>query len=456
MSPPPPDSAAVASAASGAPPWSRLSQSVSLPETHRSLAVPSSRAGIWRRMLAFAGPGYLVAVGYMDPGNWATDLAGGAGFGYLLLSVVLMSSLAAMVLQALAARLGIATGLDLAQACRAAFPPWVNVALWLLCEVAIIACDLAEVIGAAIALQLLFHLPLVLGVALTAFDVLVLLALQRAGQRKLEVLVIALLLVIAGSFAVEIALSHPDWAAVGYGLLPSPHVVSDPKALYIAIGIVGATVMPHNLYLHSALVQTRRFDLTPEGRRDALRYSVLDSTVALVLAFLVNAAILVLAAAVFHTRGHPEVAEIQDAHRLLAPLLGAPVAAVLFAVALLASGQNATITATLAGQVVMEGFISFRLAPWLRRMVTRGIAVIPAIAVVLVWGEAATGRLLVLSQVVLSLQLPFALVPLLMFTADRRRMGELRSPRWLTAAAALCTAVIIAGDGLLLVQGGGG
>ena len=454
MSPPPPD-AAVATPEPGAL-WSRLPQGVSLPETHRSLPVPALRSGVWRRVLAFAGPGYLVAVGYMDPGNWATDLAGGAGFGYLLLSVVLMSSLAAMLLQALAARLGVATGLDLAQACRSAFPPWVNVLLWLLCEVAIIACDLAEVIGAAIALQLLFHLPLVLGVALTAFDVLVLLALQRAGQRKLEVLVIALLLVIAGAFAVEIALSHPDWAGVAGGLLPSPRLLTDPKALYISIGIVGATVMPHNLYLHSALVQTRRFELTPEGRRDALRYSVLDSTVALVLAFLVNAAILVMAAAVFHTRGHPEVAEIQDAHRLLAPLLGAPVAAGLFAVALLASGQNATITATLAGQVVMEGFISFRLAPWLRRMVTRGIAVVPAIVVVLLWGEGATGRLLVLSQVVLSLQLPFALVPLLLFTADRRRMGPLKSPLWLTAAATVCTVAIIAGDGLLLVQGAGG
>jgi manganese transport protein len=421
-----------------------------------SLAGPPPGAGWLRRLLAFSGPGYMVAVGYMDPGNWATDLAGGSAFGYLLLSVVLLSSLAAMLLQALTARLGVATGLDLAQACRARFPMWVNVPLWLLCEAAIIACDLAEVIGAAIALQLLFHLPLLWGVLATGADVLLLLALQRTGQRGLELIVMALLAVIAAAFALEIALSRPDWARVAAGLLPRPAVVTDPKALYLAIGIVGATVMPHNLYLHSALVQARRHPPTDAGRREALRFSVLDSTLALTLAFFVNAAILVMAAALFHGSGHSDVAEIQDAHRLLTPLLGAPIAAVLFAVALLASGQNATLTATLAGQIVMEGFVHLRLKPWVRRVFTRFLAIAPCVAVVAVSGERGTGPLLVLSQVVLSLQLPFALVPLLLFTADRRRMGALAAPPWLLWAAGLATAAIIAGDVLLLKQLAGG
>ncbi len=388
----------------------------------------------------------------MDPGNWATDLAGGSAFGYLLLSVVLASSLAAMVLQGLAARLGIGAGRDLAQACRDAFPAWINLPLWALCELAIVACDLAEVIGTAVALQLLFHLPLLVGVLLTGLDVFLLLALQRFGMRALEALIVSLLTLIGVAFLVEVLLSRPDWAGVAGGLVPSPRILRDPAVLYLAIGIVGATVMPHNLYLHSSLVQSRRFPLTPSGRREALGFATLDSTLALTLAFLVNAAILVVAAAAFHTSGHRGVAEIQDAHRLLAPLLGAPVAAVLFALALLAAGQNSTVTATLAGQVVMEGFLDLKLKPWLRRMLTRAVAIVPAVAVTAVWGEGAVGRLLVLSQVVLSLQLPFALVPLLMFTGSRRRLGALASPAWLSALGWAIAAVITAGDGLLLMQ----
>ncbi|MBE7217127.1 MAG: Nramp family divalent metal transporter [Caulobacteraceae bacterium] len=446
MPPPPSDSAT----APRAPAWLRARADDALPEGRRSLAAPPAGASFLRRLLAFSGPGYMVAVGYMDPGNWATDLAGGSAFGYLLLSVVLLSSLAAMLLQALAARLGIATGRDLAQACRDAFPRPVAWLLWIAAEIGIVACDLAEVIGAAIALQLLFHIPLIAGVILTAFDVLLLLALQKAGQRKLEAIVIALLVVIAGAFAVEIVLSHPDWLAVAKGLAPQAQVLRDPKALYVAIGIVGATVMPHNLYLHSALVQTRRYEESAEGKRDALRFSVIDSTVALTLAFFVNAAILVMAAAVFHAAGRRDVAEIQDAFRLLAPLLGAPIAATLFAVALLASGQNATLTATLAGQIVMEGFVRLRMKPWLRRVLTRSLAILPTIGVVLWRGERGTGDLLILSQVVLSLQLPFALVPLLMFTGDRRKMGALVAPMWLMAASTVATVAIIGGDVLLL------
>ena len=432
--------------------WRGVPARASLAETFRSLPIPPRSAGVFKRLLAFAGPGYLVAVGYMDPGNWATDLAGGSAYGYLLLSVVLLSSLSAMVLQALAARLGIGAGRDLAQACRDAFPAWVNIPLWLLCELAIVACDLAEVIGAAVALQLLFGLPLLLGVLLTGADVLLLLLLARAGVRWLEALVIALLAVIAGAFAVELALSHPDWGAAAAGLIPSARVFADPAALYLAVGIVGATVMPHNLYLHSALVQSRRFDLTEPGRRDALRFAVTDSTVALSLAFFINAAILVLAASAFHARGLHEVAELQDAHRLLSPLLGAPAAAMLFAVALLAAGQNSTVTGTLAGQVVMEGFIGLRLKPWLRRVITRGLALVPAVAVAALYGQSGVGRLLILSQVVLSLQLPFAMVPLLLFTADRRKMGALASPVWLTATGVVIAAVILAADAVLLVN----
>lgn len=423
----------------------------SLPEVFRSVPVAQGGA-FWRRLGAFAGPGYLVAVGYMDPGNWATDLAGGSAFGYALLSVVLLSNLMAMLLQSLAARLGIVTGLDLAQACAARYSPPVRIALWLVCEAAIVACDVAEVIGTAIALNLLFGLALPLGVAVTALDVFLILALQRHGFRKLEAFVIALLIVIAFCFAVELALARPDFAAVAAGFVPRTEIVTDPAMLYIAIGILGATVMPHNLYLHSAIVQTRRFKRDEAGKREAIRFATIDSTVALALAFLINAAILILAAAAFHTEGLREVAEIQDAHALLAPMLGVGAASTLFAVALLASGQNSTVTATLAGQIVMEGFVHLRLPPWARRLVTRGLAIIPAATVAILWGASGTAKLLVLSQVILSLQLPFAVVPLVRFTGDRALMGGFVTPRWLRAAAWAVALVIIALNLTLLVQ----
>ncbi|MBB5709373.1 manganese transport protein [Sphingomonas xinjiangensis] len=394
-------------------------------------------------MAAFAGPGFLVAVGYMDPGNWATDLAGGSAFGYTLLSVILLSNLMAICLQSLAARLGIATGRDLASACRDAYSKPVAITLWLLCEIAIVACDLAEVIGTAIGLNLLFGLPLVWGVILTALDVFLILALQKRGFRRLEAFVIALLAVIAGCFAYELSVSHPAWSSVAAGLVPTPEIVTNPAMLYIAIGILGATVMPHNLYLHSAAVQTRDFAPTPEGKRDAAKWATIDTTVALMLALFVNAAILILAAAAFHTAGNTQVAEIQDAYNLLTPTLGTALASTLFAVALLASGQNSTVTATLAGQVVMEGFLRLRLAPWVRRLVTRALAIIPAAIVAALYGESGTAKLLVLSQVILSLQLPFAVVPLVQFTSDRTKMGNLTSPRWLKFIAWVVTALII-------------
>ena len=414
----------------------------SLPEVFRSVPVPASAVGL-RRLAAFAGPGFLVAVGYMDPGNWATDLAGGSAFGYSLLSVILLSNLMAIVLQTLAARLGIATGRDLASACRDAYSRPVAIVLWLLCEIAIVACDLAEVIGTAIGLNLLFGLPLVWGVVLTALDVFLILALQKRGFRRLEAFVIALLAIIAGCFAYELIISRPDLTGVAAGLVPTPEIVTNPAMLYLAIGILGATVMPHNLYLHSAAVQTRNFDRSPEGKRDAAKWATLDTTIALMLALFVNAAILILAAAAFHTAGNTTVAEIQDADRLLTPTMGAALASTLFAVALLASGQNSTVTATLAGQVIMEGFLRLRLAPWVRRLVTRGLAIIPAGIVAALYGESGTAKLLVLSQVVLSLQLPFAVVPLVQFTSDRTKMGNLTSPRWLKFVAWLVTALII-------------
>ena len=404
------------------------------------------------KMGAFAGPGYLVAVGYMDPGNWATDLAGGSAFGYTLLSVILLSNIMAMVLQALAAKLGIVTGLDLAQACRAHYSPPVRFALWVLCELAIVACDLAEVIGTAIALQLLFGIPLVWGVVLTALDVLLILMLQQYGFRKLEAFIVALLIIIAGCFAVELFLSQPSLAAIAGGLVPTPEIVTNPAMLYIAIGILGATVMPHNLYLHSSIVQTRRFDRTEEGRRQAIRFATLDSTVALALALFINASILILAAATFHQAGRTDVAEIQDAYQLLAPMLGVGVASTLFAVALLASGQNSTITATLAGQIVMEGFLDLRLPAWLRRLITRLLAIIPAVTVAALYGSSGTAKLLVLSQVILSLQLPFAVVPLVQFTSDRTKMGRFVNPAWLKIAAWVISAVII-GLNLKLLSG---
>jgi manganese transport protein len=416
----------------------------SLEGSFASVPVPARGAGFWRKLAAFAGPGYLVAVGYMDPGNWATDIAGGSAFGYTLLSVILLSNLMAIVLQALSARLGIGAGLDLAQACRAHYSRPVTLMLWVLCELAIIACDLAEVLGTAIALKLLFGLPLVWGVCVTAVDVFLILALQRYGFRRLEAFIVALLVVIATCFAFELFWAGPDWGGVARGLVPTPEILSNPAMLYIAIGILGATVMPHNLYLHSSIVQTRAFARNPADKREALKLATIDSTVALGLAFFINAAILILAAATFHVAGRTEVAEIEQAHALLAPMLGVGAASAVFAIALLASGQNSTVTGTLAGQIVMEGFLDLRLPPWLRRVITRGLAIVPAVAVVASAGDRGATDLLVLSQVVLSLQLPFAVIPLVAFTGSRRVMGEFAAPRWLVVLAWGIAAVIVA------------
>jgi len=422
--------------------WRLPAGARSLPEVHGSIAIPHN-AGFWRKMLAFAGPGYLVAVGYMDPGNWATDLAGGAQYGYTLLAVIMLSNLMAILLQALAARLGIASGRDLAQACRDHYSRPAVIGLWLLCEIAIAACDLAEVIGAAIALNLLFGLPLIWGVVLTSLDVLVVLYLQHHGFRYVEALVVGLILAIAGSFAIEIYLAHPAVAPMLAGFIPRAQIVRDSNMLYIAIGILGATVMPHNLYLHSSIVQTRKYRDDHEGKKEAIRFATIDSSVALMFALFINAAILVMAAAAFHGSGHEAVADIGDAYQLLSPLLGTKMASILFAVALLCSGQNATLTGTLAGQIVMEGFINLRLRPWLRRLITRLIAIIPAIIVVWLYGERGTGQLIIVSQVILSLQLSFAVVPLVMFTSNPAKMGPFVNPKWMTALAWV-VAVIIA------------
>jgi manganese transport protein len=421
----------------------------SLGESHRSVQVPQG-TGWLRKLGAFMGPGFLVAVGYMDPGNWATDIAGGSAFGYTLLSVILLSNLMAIVLQALAARLGIAAGLDLAQACRQHYNRPVAIVLWALAEIAIIACDLAEVLGTAIALQLLFDLPLVYGVCVTALDAFLILALQRFGFRKLEAFIVGLLAIIAGCFAYELFHAAPDVGAVAQGLIPTPGIVTDPAKLYLAIGILGATVMPHNLYLHSSIVQTRAFVVDDAGKREAIGLATIDSTIALALAFFINAAILILAAAVFHTAGRTDVAEIGDAHQLLAPMMGVGAASVVFAVALLASGQNSTVTGTLAGQIVMEGFLHIRLPLWLRRLVTRLLAIIPAVFVVGASGDSGATQLLVLSQVILSLQLPFAVVPLVGFTGRRDVMGAFVTPLWLRATAWVIAAVIIALNATLL------
>jgi manganese transport protein len=417
---------------------------------NRSVAV--ERTGFLRKLLAFSGPGYLVAVGYMDPGNWATDIAGGSAYGYTLLSVILLANLMAIVLQALSARLGIASGLDLAQACRRFYPRAISLPLWALCEIAIIACDLAEVIGTAIALNLLFGLPLLAGVILTALDVMAILALQRLGFRAIEAFVIALLLVIGLCFALQIAMARPEPVAVLSGFVPSWGIVTDPAKLYIAIGILGATVMPHNLYLHSAIVQTRKIGATAAAKREAIRYATFDSTLALTFALAINAAILIVAAATFHAAGHTEVAEIGDAYAMLTPLVGVSAAATLFAVALLASGLNSTFTATLAGQVVMEGFLTIRLPPWLRRLSTRLVAIVPAIAVIALYGEERIGRLLILSQIVLSLQLPFAVIPLIHFTSRREAMGAFASPRWLILLASSIAALLVMLNTKLIVD----
>ncbi|MCC7283817.1 MAG: Nramp family divalent metal transporter, partial [Acetobacteraceae bacterium] len=402
---------------------------VSLPEVHRSVVVPRS-GGFLRKLFAFMGPGYLVAVGYMDPGNWATALAGGSAFGYTLLSVALTSSLMAILLQALCARIGVATGRDLAQLCRDRFPRAVALPLWLLAEVAICATDLAELIGTAIALELLFGVPLLIGVMLTALDAFLILWLQNKGVRRLEALIFGLIVLIFGCFAVQIALSDPQWGAVLAGYIPSASIITDQTQLYIAMGILGATVMPHNLYLHTAAVQSRAWRTDETGKREAIRFATIDSTIALALALLINSAILITAAATFHTAGKTDVAEIQEAYQLMAPLLGSVLAAKLFAVALLLCGLNATVTATLSGQVVMEGFLRFRLPPVARRLITRLIAIIPAIIVTWIYGATGTAQLLILSQVILSLQLPFAVIPLMMFATDRARLGKLVAPRW--------------------------
>ncbi|NTW01740.1 MAG: Nramp family divalent metal transporter [Oscillochloris sp.] len=435
--------------------WRREQSAASLPEVHASISVPKNGSR-WRKLLAYAGPGLMVAVGYMDPGNWATDLAGGAQFGYMLLSVILISNFMAMLLQHLALKLGIATGRDLAQASNDAYPRPVALLLWVLAEVAIAACDLAEVIGSAIALNLLFGIPLIVGVLITAVDVIVVLFLQNRGFRYIEALVGGLIAIIALCFGYEVIVSQPEIAPMLAGILPSPQIVFDPSALYIAIGILGATVMPHNLYLHSSIVQTRAYPRTDPGKASAIRYATIDSTVSLMLAFFINAAILVLSAATFHGTAYAYVADISDAHQLLTPVLGAGLASTLFAVALLASGQNSTLTGTLAGQIVMEGFLNLRLPGWLRRLITRIIAIVPAVIVTALYGEHGTGKLLVLSQVILSLQLSFAVVPLVMFTSDKKKMGRFVNPRWITVIAWAMTVVIVVLNSYLLIQTVGG
>jgi len=430
--------------------WRSAPAAPSLREVHGSIAVPTD-AGFWRKLLAFAGPGYLVAVGYMDPGNWATDLAGGSQFGYTLLTVILISNLMAILLQGLSSKLGIVTGRDLAQACRDHYSTPVVWFLWIICELAIAACDLAEVIGSAIALNLLFGIPLPMGIGITALDVLIVLYLQNKGFRVLEALVITLVATVGVCFLFEIILSKPPIAEVLKGFIPTTQVISNPSMLYVAVGILGATVMPHNLYLHSSIVQTRRYEETREGKKEAVKFAFIDSTIALSFALFINAAILIVAAATFHTSGHNDVAEIQDAYKLLTPLLGAG-ASTMFALALLASGQNSTLTGTLAGQIVMEGFLNIRLRPWVRRLITRGIAIIPAAVVAIAYGESGTAKLLVLSQVILSMQLSFAVFPLVKFTSQKVKMGEFANPFWLKVLAYLVAGIIATLNIWLLIQ----
>jgi manganese transport protein len=439
---------AVANAERG---WRRPIGQVSLAEVHRSIVVPTT-ASFWRKLLAFSGPGFLVAVGYMDPGNWATDLAGGAKFGYALLSIVMISNFMAILLQHLCIKLGVATGRDLAQACRDHYSTVTVWFLWILCEIAIAACDLAEVVGSAIALQLLFGIPLVWGCIITALDVLAVLYLQTKGFRYIEALVITLIATIGSCFAAELIFSKPSFIGIALGFVPGPHIVTNQQMLYVSIGIIGATVMPHNLYLHSSIVQTRKFEQTPGGKREAIKFATIDSTGALMFALFINAAILILAAAVFHWSGHQEVAEIQDAYKLLSPLLGVSSASVLFAVALLASGQNSTLTGTLAGQVVMEGFLNIRITPWLRRLITRALAILPAVLVIGIFGESKTTQLLIASQVVLSMQLGFAVWPLLRFTGEKAKMGEFANKLWLKILGWTTAAVIIALNVKLLLD----
>jgi manganese transport protein len=444
----PPDQAAAPPAPGG---WRTPRGEPSLADMFGSIRVAKT-GSFWRKLAAFLGPGYLVAVGYMDPGNWATSLAGGSKFGYALLAVALISNIMAIVLQALCARLGVGSGRDLAQACRDAYPKWVSWPLWLLAEIAISATDLAEIIGTAIGLNLLFGIPLEIGVLITALDVFLILALQAIGFRWIEAFVVALLGVIAACFAVQIAMADPDWGGVIRGFAPTVEIVRNPEMLYLALGILGATVMPHNLYLHSGLVQTRGYgDSVPE-RKEAIKLATIDSTIALCLALLINASILILAAATFHKAGKTDVAELDQAHTLLSPMLGSSIAPTLFGIALLCCGLNSTVTATLSGQIVMEGFINIKIAPWLRRLVTRAIAIVPAAIVTIWYGEKGTAQLLILSQVVLSLQLPFAIVPLVMFTASKAKMGTFVAPRWLSLAAAVIAVVVIALNVKLLID----
>src|SRR5712672_790161 len=422
--------------------WRRTAGEVSLPEVHRTILVPQT-ASFWRKLMAFSGPGFLIAVGYMDPGNWATDLAGGARFGYALLSVVMISNLMAILLQHLCIKLGVATGRDLAQACRDHYPTPVVWFLWVICEIAIAACDLAEVVGSAIGLQLLFGIPLVWGCIITASDVLLVLYLQTKGFRYIEAIVITLITIVGGCFAAEIIFSQPSLAGILGGFVPGPRIVANQEMLYVSIGILGATVMPHNLYLHSSIVQTRKFEQTPDGKREAIKFATIDSTLALMFALFINAAILIVSAATFYTRGRNDVAEIQDAYKLLSPTLGVTGASILFAVALLASGQNSTLTGTLAGQIVMEGFLNFRITPWLRRLITRMIAIVPAVLVIGFLGEGKTTELLVASQVVLSMQLGFAVWPLMRFTDEKVKMGEFVNPWWIRILGWTTATVII-------------
>src|SRR6266699_1852799 len=423
--------------------WRRSTGALSLPEVHRSVVVPVT-ASFWRKLLGLSGPGFLVAVGYMDPGNWATDLAGGAQFGYSLLAVIVVSNFMAILFQHLCIKLGVATGRDLAQACRDHYSTPMVWFLWILCELAIAACDLAEVVGSAIGLQLLLGIPLAWGCVITASDVLLVLYLQTKGFRYIEAIVITLIATIGGCFAAELIFSKPSPAGILLGFIPSAGIVANQAMLYVSIGILGATVMPHNLYLHSSIVQTRKFEQTPGGRREAIKFATIDSSVALMFALFINGAILILSAAVFHWSGHRDVAEIQEAYKLLSPLLGVSVASVLFAVALLASGQNSTLTGTLAGQIVMEGFLNFRITPWLRRLITRALAIIPAVLIICIFGEGKTTQLLVASQVVLSMQLGFAVWPLMRFTGEKTKMGEFANGLWVKILG-WTTAVIIIG-----------
>src|ERR671913_1185565 len=431
--------------------WRRQRGDPSLADVHGTIAV-APHASVWRKAAAFMGPGYLVAVGYMDPGNWATSLAGGAKFGYALLFIALLSNIMAIILQHLCARMAVATGRDLAQACRDAYPRVVSYPLWFLAEIAICATDLAEVIATAIGLNLLFGIPLEIGVVITALDVFLILWLQNKGFRWIEAFIITLLGVIAVCFVVQIAMADPDWGQVIAGFAPTTQIVTNPDMLYLSLGIIGATVMPHNLYLHSGIVQTRAYGETLPERREAMKFATLDSTLALMFALTINASLLILAAAAFHHTGRTEIAELGEAHTLLQGILGSSIAPMLFGLSLLCCGLNSTVTATMAGQIVMEGFINFRMAPWMRRLVTRGIAIVPAAAVTIAYGEGGTAKLLILSQVILSLQLPFAIIPLGMITAHRAKMGDLVAPAWLVAFAGLIAAVIVALNVKLLVD----